>query len=331
MKAVIFEKTGAPLDVLQMKDVQVPKPAAGEVRVKILASPINPADTLFISGKYRIKPQFPQITGLEGVGIIDKVSEGSTFSLGTLVAFRYKGLWADHAIVPEEKLIPLPAGYPVEKAAQLSLNPITAYALLDVANISQDDWLLINAGNSGVSRIIIQLAALRGIKTIVVTRNDKEAHGLDQLGATEVITSQQGGLTKKIMEITGNAGVACVLDAVGGELLSEVLTVMAPFGKVISYGLLDKANVSYHNSTVIFKNLTIVGFGIDAWLSDKGNKVHEIYRVLADTIANPEFKMPVAALFPMADFYDAFTYQESNFNKGKVLMTMNGAENLISL
>jgi NADPH:quinone reductase len=198
MKAVVFEKTGAPLEVLKIYDTQAPEPGAGEVRIKMLTSPINPADTLFIGGKYRIKPQFPQVAGLEGVGIIEKIPEGSVYSLNTLVAFRYKGLWADLAIVPEEKLIPLPSGYPLEKAAQLSLNPITAYALLDEANLQKNDWLLINAGNSGMSRIILQLAALRGIHTIVVTRNDKETYGLDQLGATHVISLQQGGLAQKM-------------------------------------------------------------------------------------------------------------------------------------
>jgi NADPH:quinone reductase len=106
---------------------------------------------------------------------------------------------------------------------------------------------------------------------------------------------------------------------------------MAPFGKVISYGLLDKDNVTYNNATVIFKNLTIIGFGIDAWLSKKENEVHEIYRSLADIIAKPEFKMPVAALFPIADFSGAFAYLESNVNNGKVLVTINGAENNIRL
>jgi len=187
--------------------------------------------------------------------------------------------------------------------------------------------LLINAGNSGVSRIIIQLAKLREIKTIVVTRNEKEAQGLNILGATEVLTSAQSGLAEKIIEITDNVGLACVLDAVGGDLLSELLHAMAPFGKIISYGLLDKANVSYHNSTVIFKNLTITGFGIDAWLTKKGEQVHGIYRELAAIVANPDFKMPVAAVFPMVDFRDAFTYMENNFNSGKVLITMSDEGN----
>jgi len=291
--------------------------------VKMLASPVNPADLLFINGVYRIKPQLPQIAGLEGVGIIDKVQDGSPFNINALVAFRHKGLWAEYAIVPENKLILLPDNFPIGKGSQLSLNPITAYALLEEASLQQDDWLLINAGNSGVSKIIIQLARLRRIRTIVVTRNEIEADGLDLIGATKVLTSQSGNLTEKILEITGHKGVACVLDAVGDELLSALLTVMAPFGRVISYGLLGKGNVSYHNATVIFKNLTITGFGIDAWLLKKGDDVRNIYSSLVEITANPEFQMPVAAAFPMEEFCEAFEYQRNNANTGKVLISMN--------
>lgn len=323
MKAVVFEQTGDPCDVLQVREVAIPEPGDGEIRVKMLASPINPADFLFISGTYRIKPQFPQIAGLEGIGIIDKVPGNSKYKINTLVAFRHKGLWAEYTIVPESKLIPLPNNFPIEKGGQFALNPITAYALLDEAALKSGDWLLVNAGNSAISKIIIQLARLRGIKTIAVTRNGKEGEGLSLIGATKVFASESGGLAQKILEVTDQKGVACVLDAVGEDLLSELLTVMAPSGKVISYGLLGKGNVTYHNSTVIFKNLTIVGFGIDAWLSKKSDDIQNIYRSLVETIANPEFQMPVAAVFPMADFLKAFEYQKNNANKGKVLIIMN--------
>lgn len=323
MKSIIFEQTGTPCDVLQVKEVAMPEPGTGEVRIKMLASPINPADLLFINGIYRIRPQFPQIAGLEGVGIIDKVPGNSQYKTNALVAFRHKGLWAEYAIVPESKLIPLPDNFPIEKGSQFSLNPITAYSLLEDADLKSGDWLLVNAGNSAVSKIIIQLARLRGIKTIAVTRNDKEGEGLSVIGATAVIASESGGLAQKILEITEQKGVACVLDSVGDDLLSEILTVMAPFGKVISYGLLGKGNVIYHNSTVIFKNLTIIGFGIDAWLSKKGDSIYNIYSSLVEIISKPKFQMPVAATFPMEDFFEAFEYQKNNTNTGKVLIIMN--------
>mgnify|MGYP002384333003 CR=1 FL=1 len=323
MNAIVFEQAGTPADALKITEVTLPEPREGEVRVKMLASPINPADLLFINGMYRIKPQFPQVAGLEGVGIIDKTQDNSHYSKNTLVAFRHKGLWAEYAIIPEDKLIPLPDNFPVEKGSQFSLNPITAYALLEDAALRPGDWLLVNAGNSAVSKIIIQLASLRKIKTIVITRNEKEAEGLTSVGATRVLTSQSGNVAEKVLEITERNGVACVLDAVGDDLLSELLTVMASFGKVISYGLLGKGNVTYHNSTVIFKNLTIAGFGIDAWLTKKGDDVQRIYDELITTIANPEFQMPVAAIFPLTDIYEAFKFLKNNANTGKVLISMN--------
>ncbi len=326
MNAVVFEQTGSPQDVLKLKTIDIPEPGEGEVRVKMLASPINPADMLFIQGAYRIRPEFPQTAGLEGMGIIDKVHSNARFRKNERVAFRHKGLWAEYAIVPENRLIPLPDNFPPEKGCQISLNPITAYALLEEAQLKEYDWLLVNAGSSLVSKIILQLARLRGIKTIVVTRNEKEGEGLGLLGATKLLTSASGNLAEKIVNITDGKGVACVLDAVGDELLSELLTAMAPFGKVVSYGLLGKGNVSYHNATVVFKNLSITGFGIDAWLATRAKDIQDIYRSLVATLAAPDFQMPVSAVFPMSDFFEALEYQKNNANTGKILLSINNAE-----
>ncbi len=116
MKALYFEQEGEALDVLQLKQTAIPEPGENEVRIKWLGSSINPADIFFIRGKYRFKPQFPQIAGLEGAGIIEKVGRNVQLTPGTLVAFLYKNAWAEYVIVPEYELSVLPENFPVEKA-----------------------------------------------------------------------------------------------------------------------------------------------------------------------------------------------------------------------
>lgn len=321
MKSIFFETTGAPEDVLQVKDIPIPDPGNNEVLVRLLASPINPADVLFINGRYRITPRFPQIAGLEGVGIIEKVGKNLNYEAGTLVAFRHKGVWAEYAVIPVDRLIILPKNFPVEKGSQLALNPITAYALLDQANMKINDWLLLTGGTSAVSKIIIQLAKLKNINTIVMVRKDDEAKSLKQLGVAEVISIHSEKILEKILEITNGRGVTCLLDAVGGPLLSELINIMALKGQIISYGLMDAANVTYHNSAVIFKNLTIRGFGIDAWLENNTEKKKEAFDFLINTIVDEEFKMPVAAKFSLVDYQSAFNLYQSGVNHGKILLT----------
>lgn len=322
MKALVFEKPGTAHEVLQLHQVPIPQPGPGEVRVKILASPINPADELFIGGKYRISPVLPQIAGLEGAGIIDRAGPGTNYQPGMLVAFRHKGLWAEYAVIPADKLIALPAGFPLAKASQLSLNPLTAYALLHEAGAHTDDWLLLTAGNSAVSKIIIQLARLQGIRTIALIRNDEETEILKQLGATEVLNTRSANLLQEILTITNSKGAAALLDAVGGPLLSALFNAMATNGQVISYGLMDPAPVTYHNSVLIFKNLTVKGFGIDAWLQRNPGQKQEAIDFLIKTIANDAFDMPVAASFALSNFKAAFEAHQLPSTKGKVLFSI---------
>jgi len=321
MRAITFDQTGNPEEVLKMRNIPIPIPGKGEVRIKVLASPINPADNLFINGKYRIKPNFPQIAGLEGAGIIDQVGEGVSISPGTLAAFRHKNVWAEYAIVPEEKSIPLPEDFPVEKACQVSLNPITAYALIEEAEVKKDDWILLTAGNSTVSKLIIQFAKLKKYKTIAVVRKVNEAAELKSLGATEVISDEIPQILEKVNTLTDGQGVSCILDAVGGELISELIKTIAANGKLLIYGLFSNNQVTYHNSSIIFKNISIKGFGIDQWLSQISNeKYQEMLAVIIDMLRMPEFKLPVQEKLPLDEFEKALE-QYQHVGKGKILLT----------
>ncbi|MBF2709912.1 zinc-dependent alcohol dehydrogenase family protein [Flavobacterium soyangense] len=324
MKAVTFKNTGEPIEVLEVQEIPLPEPKINEVRVKILASPINPSDILFIKGVYRLKPEFTQTAGLEGVGIIDKIGKNVNLPLNTLVAFRHKNVWAEYGIIPVEKLTLLPADFPIEKASQFSLNPITAFALLDEASVQNDEWLLITAGSSSISKMIVQLANRKNIKTIAVVKNEKDLIELQNLGATETLIDNRENIVQKVLKITNNKGVNCILDAVGGQLISELLKSMASNGQLITFGLLSSENVAYHNSTIIFKNITIKGFGIDNWLANITiDKNIEVYEFLIDTLADPEFKMPVVAKFNIFDFKKAIQLFQVGNNPGKILLLTN--------
>ncbi len=317
MRAIVFNNTGEPGEVLGLAEVPVPEPGKNEVRIRVLASPLNPADILFVNGKYRIKPSFPQIAGLEGAGIIDELGENVNLPPATLVAFRHKNVWAEYTVIPIEKIIVLPNGFSIDKASQFSLNPITAFALLEEANIkTDDDWLLLTAGNSAVSKQIIQFAQLKNIKTITVTRSSDDFSELKTLGVTATLTDDLENIEEVVNEITNGKGVKCVLDAVGGELINRLIKSISQFGKLISYGLISKDAVSYHNSTIIFRNITIKGFGIDQWLSEiSETKYKETIDALISILKNPDFKLPVAAKFTLAEFAKAF---------GKFQQTRNG-------
>lgn len=320
MISIVFKTTGNPLDVLELMELPMPEPSENEVRVKVLASPINPADILFIQGQYRIKPTLPQTAGLEGAGIIDKVGSNVSLPVNTLIAFRHKNVWAEYAVIPVEKTTVLPSDFPLEKACQFSLNPITAHALLEESTAQADEWLLLTAGNSAIAKIIIQLAKARGIHTIAVVRNMHDKEELKALGATKIVVHNADTVQSDIKVITGPAGVKCILDAVGGQLITELIPTISAGGQLLSYGLMSKDNVSYHNSSIIFKNITIKGFGIDHWLNRMGAEKQQLtYQSLIKTLADPAFKLPVAAKFSFEDFKKAFALNASPKKSGKII------------
>src|SRR4051812_25797887 len=103
MKAAVFSIAGQPSDVLSVASVDIPQPAADEVLVKVHHSPIHPADLMFIGGRYRIKPMPLQVAGLEGAGLVVKGGDAVSLAVGSCVAFRCPGAWAEYVCVPADR------------------------------------------------------------------------------------------------------------------------------------------------------------------------------------------------------------------------------------
>lgn len=321
MKALIFNQTGNPVEVLSLEEIAKPAPAPDEVLIKVLASPINPSDSFFIQGTYRLKPEFPQIAGLEGAGRIEAAGHNVHLSEGTLVAFTFKGTWAEYVTVPADSVILLPKNFPVEKAAQFYLNPTTAWGLLDEAKVEAGDWLLLTAANASVSRIVIQLARLRNIKVIGIIRDLKQAEELKNMGAEEVL-KQDDNLSDRVNEITSGKGIDAALDAVGGKTGTQVLKSLKAKGRLIIYGLLSKDPVQFHNSLVIYKNLEIKGFGIRGYLQSQSPQQRtEMIKLLIEAIKNPSFQLPVESTFHLNQFKEALEAGAKGGRKGKIIFS----------
>src|SRR6185437_5812448 len=136
MEAVVFERPGAPEEVLSWREIPSPAPGPAELLIEVRARSIQPADLLFIAGHYRVQPRFPQIAGFDGTGTVVEIgADVLGFSVGQRVAFRCAGAWATLVAVPAERAYHVPpdldAKLPDEVACQFALNPLTAWGLLD--------------------------------------------------------------------------------------------------------------------------------------------------------------------------------------------------------
>src|SRR5260370_42208567 len=175
MKAIRFEQYGEPAQVLTAQECPLPEPGKGEVRVRMLASPVNPSDLLFVRGlEPVVQPQFPSPVGFEGVGMVDALGpQVQRPAPGQRVAVVNEkvGNWADYAVVPALSLIPVPDDLPDEQVTSFFINPASAILMLrHVLAIPQGEWLLQSAAGSELVRMIIRLAKHARVRTVNVVR-----------------------------------------------------------------------------------------------------------------------------------------------------------------
>ena len=153
MRAIVYERFGEPADVLSVRDVPVAEPGPGEVRVRMIASPINPSDLLSIRGVYPALPQLPATPGFEGVGTVEAAGRGllPRFFLGkrVVVINRDRGNWCEKTVVPARQVIPISASLPIEQAAMFFVNPMAAYVMTRrILKVPAGEWLLQTAAGS---------------------------------------------------------------------------------------------------------------------------------------------------------------------------------------
>ncbi len=318
MQALVFREAGDPVTVLACAPAETPVATVQTVLVKVAARPIHPADLAFIRGQYRVKPSFPQVAGLEGAGIIIDAPPQSPFRAGQRVAFRYPGAWGEVASVPLDRLIPIPDDIPDQLACQISLNPLTAFGLLDEAALQAGSCLLLTAAGSTVSNLAATIAQARGIKVIGLVRGEAPK---SRSHADHVLSTQDPDLPAAISKLTGHRGVSALLDSVGGPTVAKLFGCLSPGARVIAYGVQDREPAAVTNAMLIYSNLTWKGFGIDRWLSQqppeaKASMIGNLWSMIRDRTLD----FPVAARFPLTQFQDALAADAKPGRTGKVLL-----------
>jgi NADPH:quinone reductase-like Zn-dependent oxidoreductase len=237
------------------------------------------------------------------------------------VAFRYPGAWAEVAAVPVERLIAVPTDIAEPLACQISLNPVTAWALLDESKAKTGDWIMLTAATSGVSNLVAQIAKRRGIRTIGVVRGDT-GDGKIRSAADHVVSVRDPDLGKSIADLTGKAPMTALLDSVGGPLLAKLMASLAPGAHIVAYGVQDREPAAITNAMLIYSNLTWKGFGIDRWLSQqlaeaRAAMIAEIWTMIRDG----GLSLPIDSSHRLAAFSASLVADGKPGRRGKVILT----------
>ena len=227
MRQIQFKNFGKPEEQAHCAEVAEPELREGEVLVRLLAAPINPADINYIEGTYGIRPELPAVPGNEACGEVIECAPGIVgLSPGDHVVFLGRGnLWQDKLSLPATQLVKIPAGIDQRQACQLAVNPPTALLLLThFLKLEPGSWIAQNAANSAVGQALIQIAHAKGIKTINFVRRTSLIPQLEALGADAVFLDEKGSVATA-RERCGGSGPALGFNAVGGD---SALRLMGP-------------------------------------------------------------------------------------------------------
>ncbi|HEV7184344.1 MAG TPA: alcohol dehydrogenase catalytic domain-containing protein, partial [Leifsonia sp.] len=238
MQALIHHEFGDPATVLSVEERPLPAPGPGQVRVRTLLSPIHNHDLWTVRGTYGFKPELPAQAGTEAVGVVDALGEGvDQLQVGQrVVTGGTFGVWAEYFVVNAAGLIQVPDALPDESAAQLVSMPFSAISLLHSLDLHEGDWLIQNAANGAVGRMVAQLGAARGINIVGLVRR---AAGVDELraqGIERILATDTDGWRDQLAAITGGAAIRVGVDSVGGSAAGDVMSTLAVNGTLVVFG-----------------------------------------------------------------------------------------------
>ncbi len=232
--------------MVELESFDPPALQAGEVRVEVLAAPINPSDLMTITGDYGRLPPLPAVGGNEGVGrVVEAAAGAGAPRVGQRVLLPVGiGTWATHVTARAAELVPLPdAGDPVQ-LSMLAINPPTAALLLqDIVDLAPGEWVVQNAANSAVGGYLVQLAKARGLRTVSVVRRESACAQVAASGGDAVLVDGDD-LATRIRSVTEGAKIRLGIDAVGAAATDRLAQSLAPGGTVVNYGAMAAAPVS---------------------------------------------------------------------------------------
>ncbi len=323
MRALIHSQFGEAEDVLVVEERPVPEPGAGQVRLRIVLSPIHNHDLWTVRGTYGFKPELPAASGTEALGIVDALGEGvEHLTVGQRVATGGTfGAWAEYIVANAAGLIPVPESLSDESAAQLVSMPFSTISLLQFLDVNEGDWIVQNAANGAVGRMLAQLGAARGVHVLGLVRRAEGVEELRAQGIENVISTDQDDWRDQAARLTDGAPIVAGVDSVGGSASGDVLSLLSEGGTLVAFGAMNSPVMEIASSDVIFKQAIVKGF----W----GSKVIQqldaatrgaLFGELIQRVTDGTLTLPVAGVFDAADIADAVRLSNTPGRVGKVLL-----------
>lgn len=323
MNSIIHHSFGEPVEVLELADMPKPEPKAGEVRIKMILSPMHNHDVWTVRGSYGYKPTLPAIGGSEAVGVIDALGEGvQAVSVGQRVAVAaVHGSWAEYFIAPAHGVVPLTDAIDDETAAQLIGMPISALMLLDFIDLPTDQWLIQNTANGAVGKTVAMIAQARGQKVIHLVRRSDAVAEMNALGIQNVVATDQADWKQQVKAIHADQPLIAGVDSIGGQASGEMLALLSENSVLVSFGSMTGETMHIASGDLIFKQATVKGFWasvVNKQLSAERKKA--LIVELLTLAAQKKLVLPVEGVFSFDQIQSAALKATQGARQGKVLL-----------
>ena len=323
MRALSFDSFGSPSKVLTAIEAPLPEPGPGQVRVKLVLAPIHNHDLMIVTGHYGYKPPLPHVPGTEALGIVDKLGAGVThLKPGQRVAGSGQSTWAEYYLGDARRLVPVPDSIPDDVACQMISMPLSARLLLEIMDIKAGDWVIQNAANGAVGKMLVGFGRDLGINVVGLVRREAAIAELAEAGIDRIVSTEAEGWQDRVKAVTGGAPIIRGLESIGGKACDELLSVMAEGSRIYSFGALSGRPLQVSAENLLFKSARIEGF----WLQhlSRVTPPEILGRLIGEIVAKAaagKLELEVGGRFGLDDFAAAVDAATTPGRAGKIVFT----------
>lgn len=305
------------------------------ILAEMILRPINPADIFSIMGVYpgfSVSEDGTSCPGLEGVGIV-RASSSSSVPVGSKVVGtpwttveQGQGTWQKYLVAHEDDIVVIPEDCTVDDTslAQLYVNPVTAYGMLDDLAIPPGETVLQTAGGSVLGRMVIQMCKERNIKSINVVRRQEQVKELKDLGADYVIVADEktsGCITEQVMEITDGKGAYGAIECVGGTIFKACASSVRVNGTILIYGAMSGLDMTVFIPDPLFRGVTIKGWWVANYIKGKTHQEkQDLLKELLGLIESKTVDPCTGTVYELKDVVKAIEAATSPARGGKILL-----------